>query len=200
MLKDEPHDTADYPFKQIIIFILRNGNRGFSCGSEICISYTQWCQIIDKTTQYHKSYNEYFITCPGLVSTFNSDRLCQNATFWKHRDGLERCKGNNPGQINPGTSRSIGRESRALIAVYPCYGSFGSTCRDNSEVVCEPNSGACASNLTKFCDSRETCIHHTLECDGYIHCSDASDEEESKCRMCPRDFGYPADKLKVDLT
>jgi hypothetical protein len=36
------------------------------------------------------------------VRTFNSDRLCQNATFWKDKgqqdDFEDRCKGNNPGQ------------------------------------------------------------------------------------------------------
>ncbi len=131
------------------------------------------------------------------MSTFKSERLCQNATFWKHRDGSDRCKGNNPGQINPGTSRTSVRHYRGVTKIDPCYRTLGSTCRDNSEVVCEPNSGACTSNLTKLCDSKETCIHHTLECDGYIHCSDGSDEEETKCGACPRDFGYPADKLKV---
>jgi hypothetical protein len=131
------------------------------------------------------------------VKTFNSDRLCQNATFWKDRGNKKRCNGNNPGQINPGTLRhtELGTES-----VEPCLGSFGRNCKDNSEVVCKEYTKACTSNLTKLCDNDEFCIHHTLECDGYIHCRDVSDEDESKCRLCPRDFGYPADKLKVDLT
>jgi hypothetical protein len=171
--------------------IISDGQRGFLCGTKSCIKYAQWCQIFDEP-QYHKSYIEFSKICPGLVRSFNSDRLCQNATFWKHRDRSNRCKGNNPGQINPDKLRIEIKNSWA------CRGSSG-TCKDNSDLVCEQNSEACTSNMTKFCDSKETCIHHTLECDGYIHCSDASDEEESKCQVCPRDFGYPAYKLKVDI-
>jgi hypothetical protein len=175
-------------------FNLSNGQKGFLCGSEICISYRRWCQGIT----LHNSYNTYFKTCPELVRTFNSDRLCQNASFWKDKgDHDDRCKGNNPGQLYF-PERIGGRESRQYYAFNPCYeGNSEINCRDNSELVCEKNSDACASNQTKFCDSNETCIHHTLECDGYIHCPDRSDEEETKCKACPRDFGYPADKLKV---
>ncbi len=192
-----PPPLLSFQTKYNFGLILSDGKRGFLCGTEICIKYNRWCQIFDTETQYSKSYNEYLKTCPGLVRTFNSERLCQNATFWKYRDRSNRCKGNNPGQINPGKGRAVGRQFRALFSVDSCLGHFGSTCRDNSDVVCEPKSKACTSNLTKFCDSKETCIHHTLECDGYIHCSDGSDEEETKCQACPRDFGYPADKLKV---
>ncbi len=131
------------------------------------------------------------------MKTFNSDRLCQNATFWKDRGNEKRCKGNTPGQINPGPNRNSVRETRSYSYINPCNDNFGMTCRDNSEVVCEKTSIACTSNLTKFCDSKETCVHHTLECDGYIQCPDGSDEEETKCKVCPRDFGYPANKLKV---
>jgi hypothetical protein len=73
-------------------------------------------------------------------------------------------------------------------------------CRDHSHLVCNRISDACTSNMIKFCDDPETCIHHSLECDGHIHCPDGSDEEETKCQVCPRDFGYPADKLKVDMS
>jgi hypothetical protein len=78
-----------------------------------------------------------------------------------------------------------------------CY-FVSDTCRDHSHIVCDQHLDACTSNLIKFCHNNETCIHPSLECDGYIHCPDGSDEEETKCKACPRDFGYPADKLKVD--
>jgi len=179
--------------------VFRNG---FWCGSEICISYFQWCTG-NNAEEYSLSYVKYLKACPQLVRTFTSDRLCQNATFWKHR-GSNRCTGNNPGQINPGPTyyRVRGRERREVPIncddIYDDDIGESTLCRDNSDIVCDRYSDVCASNLTKFCDNNEICIHHTLECDGYIHCPDGSDEEETKCKVCPRDFGYPPDKLKVD--
>ncbi len=69
------------------------------CGSEICIIYERWCQ----GSVFYPSYSKHFNTCPELVRTFNSERLCQNATFWKEKGRYNmynnnRCKGNNPGQ------------------------------------------------------------------------------------------------------
>jgi hypothetical protein len=137
------------------------------------------------------------------VRTFNSDRLCQNATFWKHREVSERCKGNNPGQLKSGPGEKEERkdyyesdESEEELE-FSCTFGAEIICKDNSEVVCEESSEACFTRQTKLCDNNETCIHHTLECDGYIQCPDGSDEEETKCKACPRDFGYPEDKLKI---
>ncbi len=170
------------------------------CGSDICIPYNKWCQSINYE-EYSLSYIKYLKTCPELVRTYHSDRLCQNATFWKDRGDEERCTGNNPGQIKPPLEQSQGREPRAVFSVIPCSGvSETSSCRDNSNVVCDQNSDACTSNLTTYCDNSEICIHHSLECDGYIHCPDGSDEEETKCQACPRSFGYPTDKLKVAMS
>ncbi len=136
------------------------------------------------------------------MKTFNSARLCQNATFWKHREVSERCTGNNPGQLKSGPGSGEERKDYYAFEVtekeYSCNFGAEIICRDNSEVVCEESSEACFTSQTKLCDNNETCIHHTLECDGYIHCSDGSDEEETKCKACPRDFGFPEDKLKVD--
>jgi hypothetical protein len=78
----------------------------------MCISYDRWC----RGNIFYPSYSKHFNACPELVRTFNSDRLCQNATFWKDKgDEDDRCKGNNPGQkIEKGlTSWWLGKWSTA---------------------------------------------------------------------------------------
>ena len=118
-------------------------------------------------------YSTLIKTCPELVRTFQSERLCQNETFWSNRTCTKgRCKGNYPGQCATNEIFS-GRSKRAVSQSNPCVDLKG-ICRDRSQVICDINKLfgriVCNSNSTLLCANNETCIHRSLVCDGYVHC------------------------------
>ena len=166
----------------------------------MCNSNYYWCTVEAEILEF----NLFSQTCPEVFKTIQSKRLCQNQTFWKDRkcSDDERCSGNWPGQCAK-TVIYRGRLKRQVYSFRPC---FGNICKDNSQRICnfDGESGSftekfeeCKKVEMHWCTDNSTCIHNDLICDGYVHCQDGSDEEESLCANCPRDIGYPHEKLLV---
>ena len=166
------------------------GNFGFQCGSNLCVGTSYWCNEYQKI--YH--FNMLQENCPELASSLVSERLCSNKTFWENipcREG--RCTGNWPGQCSSQV-RLLDRVKRAATAEDPCY-ELNGLCKDKSQLVCDSELEVCGNSTMHLCADQTKCIHNDLVCDGYVQCPDGSDEEDTVCGSCPKNFGYPNDRL-----
>lgn len=156
---------------------------GFYC-NEDCVSIEEW---------FRKSTNfKYRKSCPEIYNTINTRELKMNVTFWGNIScsGFQ-CTGNFPYQCFYRYQRET----------FQC--SFDKTleldgqCDDKSHFICKKSTGFCNQPFMKMCHDNDTCIHQDLFCDGYLHCPDESDEIQSVCGTCPREFGYPPGKLNL---
>ena len=68
-------------------------------------------------------------------------------------------------------------------------------CRDKSNFIFDISHNMCknSGNTMWTCKDGGTCVHQGLVCDGYLHCPDGSDEDQTMCSQCPKQFGYPMD-------
>ena len=168
------------------------GNFGFQCGSNLCVGTSYWCNEYQKI--YH--FNMLQENCPELASSLVSERLCSNKTFWENIPCSEgQCTGNWPGQCSS-QGRQLDRVKRAYSDENPCSNLNG-LCKDKSQVICDSGWNVCRNSTMHLCADKSKCIHNDLMCDGYVHCPDGSDENESVCGSCPRNFGYPKDKIQL---
>jgi len=162
--------------------------QGFKCDENNCVLLHHWCS--------GKELPDLNPICPQLMSTLNDDALCTNKTFWVKRPCGQfgkRCQGNYPSECwSTMTLHHMTRD--------PCrIGNDEESCKDRSNFVCNKykyNNGICNKSFMLMCKDNATCLHENLICDGYTHCPDGSDEIEEECKLCPRKYGFPTDKLK----
>jgi hypothetical protein len=180
------------------------GDPGFECGSKVCLPVKLWCQ---KSSNLEWINDTLLSLCPETIMSLKNPFLCKNYTFWKgkecavktrHRDFDVRCKGNSPGQC-------LYYENMAYLAGF-CDKSFTtyqfmrekSRCEDRSDWICtfDKEKGDCEEENIYLCKNKEYCLPQDVVCDGYDHCGDGSDEDPGLCKVCPRDFGFPSEKVQ----
>ena len=155
-------------FLQLNTGLNENGDPGVDCQDGTVYDYLFWCRE-----------GRYKRIC-GNVSTTDYF-ICHNSSLWRNR----LCVG--------GYLRGCKVPGKCIAESYKCAGQVGNSgydCGDGdySDEVCPVNGENLKKHTSHFrCKDNSSLIHPTLVCDGFKHCSDASDEDE--CDTCPRADG-----------
>ena len=161
---------------------------------KVCIDCKPFCR---QETVDDDDYSTFDGCHPDLKGYESSKGFCSNYDYWKNRpcsdqakpSGLEgvfhyeKSSGNSPGKC---FSTDCNCRQCAVLLSGP----------DFSEKICPLPNSFCNEPYMRACKDMKTCIHENLFCDGYTQCEDGSDENESICSKCPRQFGFPHQKLQ----
>ena len=177
------------------------GWQGFECG-KFCLDLNNWCS--PNYAEDTASFRNLSQICNDLMIQSNTFFVCTNTTFWEGKPcngQFKRCTGNIPGQCIPSDSKDAGCKDKSdkVNAVSEFSRECVSSKKPKTDSISDkPRDLAVAAieEQSKIGPVGIKYVHEESWCNGKIDCENGADEDDEICSICPRDFGFPPNRIK----